>query len=221
MNKTLLDARVLTTVALLAISAALPSPLKGDTSELTQSEMRAAMRAGELMDSRALIAGVEGATGGSVIELRAFMSEADGFLFRVVVQMSSGKVSLLLVDGSSGEPIAADSLLAENVRTAARERTAARIRTFAAAQAGQDDDRPTASSSSSGGSSASSASAAATSASSGSGSDGARGNGNANGRSNASGNGNGNGGGNGNGNSNAGGNGRGNANGQAEELLSD
>ena len=201
------DARIWAAVALIALTAAMPSAGNADAAELSQAEMRSAMRSGALMDSRALIEGLEELTGGAVIEIRAFASGDSEMTFRVVVRMESGKVSLMLVDGVTGEEIPNDSPGAEDVRAAARAMTAARVRTFAAARPGRDTETGSTAASASASSTGATTSAAASSSNNG------NGNGRAVGRTNGNGN--------GNGNSNAGGNGRGNANGLTDELESD
>lgn len=94
----------------IAISAILfATSAVADVSELSQSELRAAVAADLAIPTRSLVAGVESFTGGQVVDIRAFLEDQQTLIFRILYRGPNGEVEMLLVDGGTGRQVASAS----------------------------------------------------------------------------------------------------------------
>lgn len=94
----------------IAISAILfATSAVADVSELSQSELRAAVAADRAIPTRSLVAGVESFTGGQVVDIRAFLEDQQTLIYRILYRGPNGEVEMLLVDGGTGRQVASAS----------------------------------------------------------------------------------------------------------------
>lgn len=94
--------------AIAFLTCLLPGFALAEIAELSQAELRRAVADSGAISTRRLIAGVEDYTGGTVVDIRAF--DVDGVvIYRIIVRLDDGQVSALMVDGTTGRAVSADS----------------------------------------------------------------------------------------------------------------
>ena len=100
----------------IAISAILlATSASADVTELSQSDLRAAIAADRAIPTRSLVSGVENFTGGEVLDIRAFIEGQETFIYRILYRGPDGDVQMLLVDGGTGRQVASASSVGQSI----------------------------------------------------------------------------------------------------------
>lgn len=85
--------------------------------EISQSDLRRIVSAGEAIGLRSVVASVAAATGAEPIEARAF--ELDGVYYRIVLKRSDGSLVSVIIDAATGQQVKSASPVGRQVSGAA------------------------------------------------------------------------------------------------------
>jgi hypothetical protein len=108
----------LATRILLAMVLALgAAPAAAAVRELSATELRKIVTAGDAVSLKRAIDAVSRSVGGEPIEARAF--EADGVFYRIVVKRSNGKLVSLIIDAGTGREVSKESSIGREISAAA------------------------------------------------------------------------------------------------------
>lgn len=146
--------------------------------EISGSELRKIVKAGEAVSLKRAIEAVEASLGGVPIEARAF--DAEGVFYRIVMKRPNGTLFSIIIDAGTGREVAKDSPVGKEISAAAATAASTKSSQGKSQSAGSNGNANGNADGNRGGN--------------------GNGGGSGNGNSNGNGNGNGNGGGNGNGN---------------------
>jgi hypothetical protein len=100
--------------ALLALSA---PAMAATVREISASELRQIVKAGQAVSLKRAIDAVSTSIGGEPIEARAF--EADGVFYRIVVKRSNGKLVSVIIDAGTGRQVSKESSIGKEISAAA------------------------------------------------------------------------------------------------------
>lgn len=179
--------RLVPHILLVAMLALCGPTFAATVREISASELRKIVSAGDAVSLKRAISAVSKTLGGEPIEARAF--DAEGVFYRIVMKRSNGTLFSVIIDAETGRQVSKNSSIGKQISAAAASEPGLKTSKSKTAEAKKNDK--------------------GNSNAGGNGKSNGGGNGNSGGNGNGNGGGNGNSGGNGNGNGNGGGNGNG------------
>lgn len=91
-----------------------PAVASAEVVEMTQAELRHAVEQDRAIPTRALIGRIEDFTGGQVVDIRAFLDGSE-VVYRILYLDDGGALGTVLMDGSTGLPVAPDTRIGEAI----------------------------------------------------------------------------------------------------------
>ena len=109
--------RSLSALFLSAFVALAASASDATVREISGSELRKIVNAGEAVSLKRAIEAVESSLGGVPIEVRAF--DAQGVFYRIVMKRPNGTLFSIIIDAGTGREVAKDSSVGKEINAAA------------------------------------------------------------------------------------------------------